>query len=190
METMNREAQGSQPPRIMTVEEQLAKMRAGKKEVHSIKLGEYTIPVRVLTVDEVNAIRRDAIRQASLMVNGDETDINLARQKETLKLATKITSGGAPILGDKALNAMTVDELSYLYDEYIRVMDSVNPNLNMMDPMQFRELVDALKKKAIFPRDCSLPQLREICSAFVDLILRLETPTSPQGSSSGGQPAE
>lgn len=169
------------PPQIVTVEEQLARMRVGTKETYEIRLRDFVIPVRVLSVDEVNAIRREAIRFATVN-GGDETDRNLSRQKSTLALASTLNKGSAPILHEKILGAMTTDELGHLYDEYVRVLDAVNPSMDSMSAEQFRELVDALKKSTVTARDCSLLQLREICTAFVDLIQRLETQKSQQGS--------
>jgi hypothetical protein len=177
------------PPGIKTAEDLLAKMRAGTKEVYEIRCRDLVIPVRILSVDEVNAIRRDALLHVT-KIQGDKVDENLERQKVALKLASTLKPGTAPILSDRLLSLMTVDEITYLYNEYIRVMDTVNPTLETMTDEQFRVLVDALKKKVITPRDCSLHQLREICTAFVDLILRLESQSSPPANSSGGPPVE
>lgn len=162
------------PP--MTVEDQLAKMREGKKAIYEIKLGMAVFPVRVLAADEVAAVRREAIRKTSL-ASGDDTDKNIEIQKTTLKLASTLSKGGAPLITDKLLSMMYLDELTYLYDEYIRVMEAVNPAIDHIQPDVFRSLVDALKKNIASPRDLSLLQLRAICTAYVDLILRQENQT-------------
>lgn len=177
---MDRHQEGT-PPAILTAEDILAQMREGVKQVHEISLRGYTFPVRVLSIDEVNAIRREAIRVAA-MGGGDTVDKNVETQKATLRLASTVTQGGPPMLGDKVLSMLSVDEVNYLYEEFVRVMDSVNPSLESIPPEQFRELVDALKKSTISPKDCSLRQLRAICTAYVDLILRLETRDSQPAS--------
>jgi len=163
-------------PQVTTAEDMLAKMRAGTKEVYEIRMREMIIPVRVLSIDEVNAIRREAIMETTKK-QGDETDKNLLVQKLSLKLASTLVKNSAPILSDKLLSLLTMDEVNYLYEEYIRVMDAVNPSLQAIEPEQFKLLVDALKKSHLSSKDLSLLQLRAICTAFVDLIQRLESQT-------------
>lgn len=175
MDTMRRESDG--PHQVpMSAEELLAKMRQGKKDIHEIRMGNMVIPVRVLSCDEVATIRREAIRKTA-MSQGDETDKNLQIQKLTLTLASTVSRGQAPFLGDKIMGLMTLDELTFLYDEYIRVMETVNPAVEHIQPDIFRGIVDALKKNAASPKDLSLLQLRAICSAYVDLIQRQESQT-------------
>lgn len=174
--TMDRHSEDNSSA-ITTADDLLAKMRAGVKEVYEIRLRDLVIPVRLISVDEVNQIRREAKRNATLLKGGDETDGNLEIQKCTLKLASNIARG-VPILSDKLLSMLTVDEITHLYNEYVNVMDAVNPSLQSIDPEVFRSLVDALKKNTISAKDCSLVQLRAICSAFADLIQRLEIQNS------------
>lgn len=157
----------------LSSEELLVKLRQGKKTSEEIRMGGLTIPIRVLSCDEINSIRREANR-IKASIQGDDTDRNLEIQKNTLKLASNV-SGGIPFLGDKLLSMMTLDEITYLYDEFIRFMDSVNPSLDQITPEIFRSLIDALKKKIISPRELSLVHLRAICIAYVDLIQRQET---------------
>jgi hypothetical protein len=179
MHTMDRASH--EAPQIVSAEDLLAKMRAGTKEVYDIRLRELVVPVRILTIDERQAIRREAI-QKTAMAQGDETDKNVLIQKFTLKLASTIQKNGAPMLSDKLLSMLSLDEIQYLYDDYMRVTDSVNPNVETISPEKFRELVDALKKSLISSKDCSLLELRAICSAFVALILKLESQDSPTDS--------
>lgn len=180
---------GDEAPQIVTAEDQLERMRAGTKAIHEIRMRDMVIPVRVLSIEEIQAIRREAIQKTSNM-GMDDTDKHIMIQKITLKMASTIVKGGGPTLGDKVLGLVSLDELQYLYDEYIRVMDAVNPTLQTIEPEAFRALVDALKKNSVSSKDCSLLQLRAICSAFVGLIQKLETQGSPLDKSSGGQPAE
>lgn len=171
----------SAPHAVVTADELLAKMRKGIKEVHEIRMRDLTISVRVLSVDEMNTIRRDAAR-VSAISSGDETDRYLTAQKYTLKLASALQQNGAPLLSDKILGMLTVDEVNYLYEEYMRVMDSVNPSMETVSSEQFQEVVNALKKNTISSRDLPLLQLRAICTAYVDLIQRQESRTSQAGS--------
>lgn len=166
---------------MITPESLLAKMRAGVKEVHEIKMRDLVVPVRVLSQDEVNAVRREAIAKATGM-NGDDVDKNVWVQKLTLKLASDVTKKNVPILSDSLLGMLTTDELAYLYEEYITAMDSVNPSLETLSGERFREIVDALKKSQLGTRDLSLLQLRAICTAFVELIERQDALKSQKGN--------
>ena len=178
METMNRAAEAN-AHKVYSAEDILQKMRDGVKEVYEIRMRQMTIPVRILAIDEVNAIRNESIRHSALS-QGDETDKNVHIQKTTLKLASNITKGGGPILGDKLLGLLTVDELNYLYEEYIQILDTVNPSLETIPATEFRAMVDALKKNLVSSKELSIRQLRAICTAYVDLIQRQDNQTSPR----------
>jgi hypothetical protein len=164
--------------KIVTAEDLLARMRAGTKEVHEIRMRDQIFPVRVLALDEVTSVRREALAQ-SAKLRGDDTDKNVWTQKLTLKLASTIGKDGVPLLGDKLLSMLSLDEVQYLYSEYIRVADAVNPSLELISPERFRAIVDALKKNLLTSKDCSLLELRAICSAFAELIQRMENQNSP-----------
>lgn len=157
-----------------TVEEMLARMRAGTKEVYEIRMREQVFPVRVLSMDEVTAIRREGFADQAKR-GGDETDRNVAIQKCTLKMASTIQKGGGPLISDKMLSLLSLDEVQFLYNEYVCVLERVNPTLETITPEVFQSLVDALKKSHASARDLSLLQLRAICTAYVDLIQRLES---------------
>lgn len=164
----------------------IAKMRAGTKEMYEISIRELVIPVRILSIDEINQIRREAA-QTVARTSGDDTDRNLHIQKTTLTLAASF--GGISMLSDKFYAAahISVDEINYLYNEYIRVLDSVNPSLEQISHEQFRAIVDGLKKNTVTSNDLSLQQLRAICSAYQELIQRQVTHSSQPDNSLGGQ---
>lgn len=162
-------------PNILTAEDLLAKMREGTKSLHEVRMRSLTVQVRVLSIDEMNMVRRDAFT-AALAMKGDDVDKNLIMQKSILKLATTSPdSGGVPMLSDKVLGMMSTDEVAYLYDEYIRVLDGVNPALESISPEAFQELVDSLKKNLISVNDCSIRQLKAISSSYVDLLSRRDS---------------
>jgi hypothetical protein len=163
-------------PQIMKAEDILAQLRAGVKETYEISLRSARIPVRILSVDEVNKIRAEAKKLAAI-AGGDDTDQNLAIQKLTLSMATQVPKNTAPILSEKVLSMLTVDELSSLFNEFINVMERVNPSIEHISPEEFRALVDALKKNAITVKELSLRQKDAICIAYQDLIQRQENPT-------------
>jgi hypothetical protein len=86
------------------------------------------------------------------------------------------------------MSYLSTDEMNDLFEQYIAVMESVNPSLEQMTEAEFRPMVEALKKNQITWKDLSLKQLRVICTAYQELIQRPDSQTSPPGSSSGGPP--
>ncbi len=163
-------------------EEMLSQLRMGKKMSYEVTIGNLKFPMRVLSLDEEAAVRREALKR-TMVLQGDETDKNIEIEKATIKLATTpIEKGGIPFISDVILSRMTADEHTQLYNEYINIRDRVNPSLEQIDPEQFKGLVECLKKNIVSKNDLSITQLRAICSAFQDLIQRLENQTSPKDS--------
>ncbi len=159
-------------PHIKTAEDMLAKMRAGVKEVYEIRVRDLIVPVRVLSVDEMNAVRHESLKKAML---GDDVDRALSVQKSTLLLASTIGGKNAlPTMSEKFLGLLSTDEINHLYNEYIKVLEDVNPSIQSLSNDEFRALVEAIKKKEFGSKDCSLHQLRAIFTAFQDLILKQE----------------
>lgn len=182
METMNRnEATAS----IISSEDILKKMRMGIKETYEISLRSFKVPVRVLSMDELVAVRREGIKHQAL-IGGDETDRNCYIEKTVLKLASTLTKNGAPLLMDGVLDKMTLEEISHLYGEYVKIMDDCSPELEQIPIEQFRALIDAVKKNSVTAKDCSLRQLRAIFYAYQDLIQKQETQILPPDNTHGG----
>lgn len=184
METMDRSS--ATAPNIVTAEDLLKRMRAGTKEVYEIKCRDLAIPMRILTIDELNLIRRDAIKHAA-MHGGDEAEKNVQMEKTVLKMASNITPKGAPMLSDRLLGLMSVDEINHLYSEYVKIMDDVNPAIEQLNEGEFRALVEAVKKNSVSWSDLSLRQLRAIFTSYQDMIQRQATHVSHKDNSSGGQ---
>lgn len=162
---------------LVTPEDLLSKMRAGVKMHHEIRMRDLVVPVRVLSIDEMNAVRRESVRMA--IASGDEVDKNVSIQKLTLQVASTPIGGGA-LLNEKFFKQITLDELAYLYEEYIKVLDDVNPGAETLTTEQVRELVGVVKKNTCSAKDCSLVQLKVIFSLFQDLIRKQETQGSPK----------
>lgn len=171
----------SQPHKTVSADDILSRMRRGKRTVSEIRMGDQVIPVRVLSADEVNAVRHEAKAKAA-KVGGDETDENLNIQKFTLQLASIITKDNIPFLNDTIMKHLSVDEIGYLYNELIKFWDQFNPSLEQITPERFRTLVEALKKNTMSWNDCSTPERLAIFSCFVEMIQRPDSPTSPRAS--------
>jgi hypothetical protein len=73
----------------------------------------------------------------------------------------------------------------YLYNEYQKICEEVNPSLETVERDKFEMLVNAIKKNSVTASDLSLAQLRAVFLAYQDIIQRLVFPTSPEDSGSG-----
>jgi hypothetical protein len=163
-------------PQITTAEDIVAKLRSGVRESYQIEMRGAIIPVRVLSIDEMNAIRQQAIKSIAIR-GGDDTDRNLEVQRSTLTLASQVPVGSAAMLSERVLGLLSVDEVTYLFEQYIGVLQRVNPSIETITEDEFRSLVEALKKKNISPNDLSLRQLRGMCSHLVAGTPTQETAT-------------
>lgn len=158
---------------LVTAEDLLVKLRGGSKELYEIRLRELIVPVRMLPLDELLDIRNRMINQ-NAKVAGDQANLASLVQKETLRAAATISKGEPGVLSDRLLSMLTLDEVIYLYNEYQKVCEQMNPSLEQVSPEQFQLLVQAIKKNSVSAKDCSLPQLRAIFISYQDLIQRLE----------------
>lgn len=169
----------------MSPEEFVKTLRKGVDETYFIAMRGRQIPVRVLSVDEVNSIRKDGYAHQA-KTSSDDTDRHLHVQKTTLALATRMKVNEHPVLTERILSIMTVDEVGHLYNEYMLVLGRVNPGLEEMLPEQFAQLVAAVKKNHVGWKDLSLGQLRAIFTDWAALIQAQAEQPSPAASMSGG----
>lgn len=169
----------------MSPEEFVKTLRAGVDETYFIAMRGRQIAVRILSVDEVNAIRREGIAYQAKR-SGDDVDRDLQVQKLTLALATRLTPGSYPTLTEAMLGLLTVDEVGHLYNEYMLVFARVNPSLETIPLEQFNQLVAAVKKNLVGWKDLSLAQLKAIFTDWAGTIQAQAETQSPTDSGSGG----
>lgn len=170
----------SEAPQMLSIEERLKQLRAGVDAVYPIRMRQLEVPVRVLSIDEIMACRAQA-KKSRMQAGQDDIFEDVELEIATLSLAAQIPAGSptGSMLPEKMLRALSADELNFLYKEFCVVMNRVNPSAANMDPKDFRQLVEALKKNLVTSKDLSLMQLKAICSAFQDMIQRQEDPSSP-----------
>jgi hypothetical protein len=169
----------------MSAEQFVASLREGVDATHFITMRGRHIPVRILDVDEVGLIRRESLSWQA-KESRDDTDRNLHVMKLTLAMATRMKPNEPPVLSEKVLGLVTLDELTHLYESYLLVLGKVNPALEEISGEQFRALVDAVKKKLVGWKELSLPQLKAIFKDWEGTILKQAEPESPPASGSGG----
>lgn len=170
---------------LITVEDMIAKMRGGTKSVYDLRAGGLIIPVRILSLDEEIDVRANMIALNNRK-SGDQVSLAAMVQKETLKRASFIASESSS-MPDRFFDDLRRDELIFIYNEYTKIVEEVNPALDQIKPEQFRAMVEAIKKNSVTANDLSLPQLRAVFIAYQDLIQRLDSQTLPKDNSPGGQ---
>lgn len=169
---------------IMSAEEIVSKLRAGIDETYEIEMRGTAIYVRVLSGDEFNYIRKACIQQVAAQ-GGDDTDKNFEIQKAVLAKCCMLKDNVPGILNQKVLARLTVDEITNLYEQYLSILEQVNPTLDTISADEFEAIVTALQKKTSTARELSIRQLRGICSDLPGVLRILEREKSPPANSSG-----
>lgn len=172
---------GQEEYKVITPADILANMRLGTKQVYSIFCRGQEFPVRLLSGDQVLKIRRDAMGVARSS-GWDDVDRDYYQQKLTLIEATRMSDNDVPIISFEALKAWSLDEVIYVYEEYMRFCESVNPKLEALKPEELRVLIDAVKKNNLDVNNLSFRQLRAIFFSWQAIILEASTASSPKDS--------
>ncbi len=165
----------------MSAEDFVKSLRVGVDETYFISMRGRQIPVRILSVDQVNGIRLEA-NGYQAKKSTDDTDRALYVQKLTLAMATRMKQNEFPILTEQILGLMTVDEVGHLYNEYMLVLGRVNPSLEEIPVEEFNALVAAVKKSHLGWKELSLAQLKAIWRDWAAMIQKQAEPPSPPAS--------
>lgn len=156
-----------------TPEEQLALMRGGNKQDFLLKMGGLEIPVRILNLkEEQDAIANAKMRAKKLKPEGgmDASFESGEIMKAVLLKAANI--GNVQMIGTQLLNAMSSHELDAMYDQYVSLTKTVNPEFEKVDMKEIGEMIAAVKKKDKTPRDFFTWQLAAIGHCYLVELLR------------------
>lgn len=161
-----------------TAEEQLNLMRQGYKAELRIKLGGLEIPVRLMSaIEEADTI---ANAKTGLKIP-DQADpklhVSIAVMKAVLEKAANVD--GVPYLSRKCLDGMTHQELNALYDQYLTVCDSVNPEFEDLEAKQISDMIVAVKKNEKAPTDFFTSDLAAIGRFF---LVQIQAEANAAGS--------
>lgn len=131
-----------EPTPEMSIDEQLAAMRAGTDYLIPVSIREFSIKLRPLTITESNEVASEV--RAQLKAVPDEMQHTL--KEHTIKAVETLYLASDRKLHKKLLGAMTNDELMNLFKQYSGICDKVNPMLEEMSAEQMKELITHLKK--------------------------------------------
>lgn len=129
---------------------QIDAMRMGVNYSQTISCRNFSVSVRPLSMSETlkvyDAVAMEFAKMPATAKNSVKEHTLIAR--ETLKAASTSAIGVFdPKITDPMLDAMTQDEVGFLYKQYVHAMDKCNPSLELMEPKDLEALVEELKKK-------------------------------------------
>ena len=148
--------------------DQIDAMRAGVDYKQKITIRNFSMTVRPLTIMETNEIASSVVAELRKLPveHRNATLEHTLMAKETLKRASTSDVGkGDWQITEPILNAMTVDEVLFMYKQYVMAMDRVNPALEKMSTKEVQELVEDLKKNEPQELDLQLTAL-----SFLQLV--------------------
>lgn len=156
--------------------EQLSQMRMGVNYQFNVTMRKFTVPLRPLANSEMIAVANSALVRMKGLPESSQNSIteNSIIAKETLKLASteQPFSSEIPKLSDLLLDAMTNEELSFLYGEYVAICDKCNPSFELLPAEEVKALVEVVKKKALQTTEFSFLQL----VSMVNYLMTKEEP--------------
>jgi hypothetical protein len=133
--------------KITTAEDLLEKLRRGNSQVLEIGLGELKVPCRLLSATEEALVVAKA-NQKSIKDNpqGLKKEIweSINVMKGILKASTTIDAAGLP---DRFFEELRERELTDLYDQYVTLNHTINPNIQDLSPQEILQIVEEVKKK-------------------------------------------
>lgn len=136
-------------------------MRMGVEYRFTVSMRKFTVEMRPLS----NAESMQAYGAVAEHMRGIPefrrtkiTEDNLLA-REFLKIASGPYGNFAPKLSDPILDAMSNDELMFLYKQWVACCEKVNPVLEKMDLDKIKELVEIVKKNPPADLDFQLTEL-------------------------------
>jgi len=162
-------SQADAKPKATTAEEQLKLLRSGYAEQHELKLGDLVLPCRLMPAQEEAAIIGNA--KASVKAPSEAHRglfESMAVMKEILFQACMVDK--TPYASKRFLDGLTDVELDALYDQYMTIKETANPQFEKLSPAKIGELFEAVKKKERSSKDFFTWQLAAIGKFCLDQI--------------------
>jgi hypothetical protein len=154
-----------------TTEEQLAAIRKGRLLDLSLKMGDLEIPCRIMGAAEEAATIASArmrAKQATPDSGQSEVVVSMEVMKAILMKATNVRS--VQHLTPAFLKELSSAELGSLYDQYVTLINTVNPEFEKLKPEQIADMIETVKKKEKGPRDFFTWELAAIGRCLLEEI--------------------
>jgi hypothetical protein len=88
-----------------------------------------------------------------------------------MMLNAATTIDGAPSLALGFLDALTQNELTELFDQYISINKMINPNIQLMTREEIQMVIENVKKKSAVTSDFYTWQLVAVGKFFLEAIV-------------------
>lgn len=166
---------------IQTAEDLLSLLRKGNSQKLEIGLGDLKVPCRLLSATEEATIIVKASQEAMKKnPSGMKQEVFEAHETMRAILQAATTIDTVPGLPARFLPMLTGTELVSLYDEYVTLNHTINPNVQEMSVDEINEMVDSIKKKTKAAKDFYTWQLAAAGRYFLAVIVN-----QPTGSGAG-----
>lgn len=154
----------------------LEAMRFGVDYKFKIKLREFPITFRPLSIQEtvdVEGETQDHLLETIKENQRTQLIYSLIFAQKTLQKASTSEPGKNDYqITELFITKLTPDEVMFLFTEYNKCVDKVNPSLEKMDVKELEALVDAAKKKALVMTELSFWQMENLCRALIEETLQ------------------
>jgi len=165
---------------IQTAETLLEALRKGQTQKLELGLGALKIPCRLLNASE-EAIIVVKAKQKALLSNptGMKQEVfeSYEAMKGILKASTSIE--GTVGFNDRFLEALSASELAYIYDQFVSLNHTINPNFQNFSAQEINDLVEGIKKKTVDVNSLFTYQLAGVGKWCLTNILKLPTDSEP-----------
>jgi hypothetical protein len=169
---MTFEIDDTQTKKYGTAQELLAALRSGNNQKLELTVGLAVIPCRLVNaIEEAGIIVRAKPKADKINPDGIKRELieSVCIQKDILAAATTIN--GMPGLPLGFLDLLTNPELEAIYDQYISLCHTINPNIQSLSQDEILQVVDGIKKKSLSTKNLFSYQLAEVGKFFLDVVL-------------------
>lgn len=155
---------------ITTADDILKKIRLGYKQDLKVKLGDYEIPCRLMSATEERRVIASAKAGLKVLLeSARDLEESLAVMKAVILRGCTVDN--TPRMPQAVLDELTNSEIESLYDQYLTVCTTVNPEFESLSEAQIVDLIKEVKKKNQPARDLFTWQLVAIGKYFLDVFL-------------------
>lgn len=150
-------------------------MRFGVDYKFKVRLRSFEIVFRPLSELETTQIADETRDYLLGLKEEHRTDLKYSAvfANKTLQQASTSAPGKTDYqITEAILIKCTPDEVMFLFNEYNKCVDKVNPSLEKMTVEDLEKLVEDAKKKALVMTELSFWQMENLCRALIEELAR------------------
>jgi hypothetical protein len=167
---------------IDSAEKLLAYLRRGQNQKLEIGFEDWKIPCRIISAGEMLKLQvRGEMRARELNPTGEKMEAYIAFETMKLVLDSATTIDKKSFFSRSFLDGLPNNIIESLYDQYITIINVINPNIQSMSNGDIMKIVDDIKKNKTVTKNYFTYQLAEVGKFFLEEIL----PLIPMGKDVG-----